>query len=114
MGLNVRPQNGSVIVGLEGASNTATLNCSIVTDKNISLFWSLQYLNGTQVLSSAAPDLFNITTSDNRSSYIQSYFQILNLTSDLDGVKVFCGTNGEYQPASFTYRIYRKLFFLTM
>ena len=112
MGLRVGPQNVSVIIGLEGASNTTTLNCSIVTNKNISLFWSLQYLNGTQVqpvLSSTEPDLFNITTSENHSTHIQSHFHILNLTSDLDSVKVFCGTDQEYQLANFTYRIYRKL-----
>jgi hypothetical protein len=111
IGLKESPQSGSIILDL--ASNSTTLSCSIVADKNISLLWSLQYVNGTQVqpvLSSTAPDLFNVTISDNRSTYIQSHFQILNLISDLDGVTVFCGTKEEHQLANFTYRIYRKLF----
>ena len=117
MGLYVRPPSGSVIGGLEGTPNTTILKCSSVTDEKCSLFWGLKYQNGTQVQTvsnNTAPNIFNVTISGNHSIYIESYFHILTLTSDLDGVQVFCGTNREYQPANFIYRIYRKVFNCTI
>ena len=48
------------------------------------------------------------TVGDYQPSVHHSYSYVLNLTSDLDGKMVYCGTNEKTKLANFTLRIYRK------
>ena len=110
------PTSGSVIAHFEGTVNVTVLTCNITNNEGlqISTQWTLGNFRGheSQLQSvSVAPDLFLVTgdlaTSDPRITY-RNRLTVLRLTSELDGVKVYCGGGGQFQQAHFTLRIYRN------
>lgn len=110
------PLSGSLLVDYCGAKNFTTLNCSILTSSRpVHIVWSVQHLrNNSAILmveDNTEPELFYIVESVKTASqnfFSQSYFTILNLTSELDGVIVYCGTKEEPKIANFSLRIYCK------
>lgn len=108
------PSSGTLLADNMGTKNFAALNCSILSyNKPVFVQWSLRSISSDQRIdNSKAPELFyikeeviNITS---KSFFTQSHFIILNLTSDLDGVVVFCGTHEDPKMANFSLRVYRK------
>ena len=103
-----------MIANFEGTVNATTLTCNI-TDEGFQLStqWTLgNFGEGGSDLQSVtrAPVLFSISgdvTSDPRITF-QNRLTILNLTYELDGVVVYCGTSEELQQANFTLKVYRK------
>ena len=112
------PSSGILIAKHEGAENAITLNCSILSiNKTVHIQWSVQNFKNNskiQVISNeTAPDLFNIkerVETASRNFFTQSYFTVQNISSELDGVIVYCDTNEEpAEVADFTLRVYCKL-----
>lgn len=105
----VKPPSGSVIAGIEGTENVTTLICNISANADgvyIGTQWSLQNFNGTQGLlhiGNSFPELFLIDGDHS------NQLTALNMTKELDGVKLFCGTGAQPQMANFTLRIRRKI-----
>ena len=68
--------------------------------------WNLENFRGRpgfQSVLNAAPELFRISgDTSNR-------LTILNLTRELDEVRVFCGSGTQLRLANFTLKIYRKM-----
>ena len=103
-----------MIANFEGAFNVATLTCNVTNEGfQISTQWTLgNFREGGSELQSvtSAPEFFSISgdvTSDPRITF-QNRLTILNLTYELDGVVVYCGTSEELQQANFTLKVYRK------
>ena len=111
----VDPPSGSVIVNFEGTLNAATLNCSVTSSQGIriSTQWTLVHFRGSAAsvtINNAAPELFSFS-GDPVPGFNYTYensLTVLNLTSDLDGVTVYCGTGAQPRQANFTLKIYRK------
>ena len=105
----VKPPSGSVIAGIEGTENVTTLICNISAYADgvyIGTQWSLQDFNSTQGLlhiGNYFPQLFLIDGDHS------NQLTVLNMTKELDGVKIFCGTGAQPQMANFTLRIRRKI-----
>ena len=110
------PPSGSVMAGFEGTLNAVTITCNI-TDRfgyQAITSWSVGNFRGLPIqgfVRTLAPELFLLggdpilgapdgVTYDNQMT-------IRNLTSELDGVVLYCGLGGELQ-ANLTLRIYRK------
>ena len=105
--VNTEPPSGSQLVGLDGTSNFITLNCSVYHGNDKEIVWSVQNFRSwatvKRVNYDVAPGLFYVSKETN-----QSHFTIQNLTSEFDGVTVFCGTEEEHKLANFTFKLYRK------
>ena len=113
----VDPESGSLLASLEGSVNTTTFTCNIFSPTHIEqqmTIWRLKNLQGNPELqpisNCTASSMFLIHVNrdvwdDNFKDY---KLTVQNLTSDLDGVIVYCGTEQEPELANFTLRIYRK------
>ena len=108
------PSSGTLLAENLGTKNFAALNCSILSyNEPVSVLWSLRNISSDQIVdNNTAPKLFyieeeviNITS---KNFFTQSRFIILNLTSDLDGVVVFCGTHEDPKMSNFSLRVYCK------
>ena len=113
----VDPPSGSVIANFEGTLNATTINCSVTNSQGIRVNtqWTLTNFGGDLdalfTLNNIAPELFSFS-GDPIPGFNITYMNSLtvtNLTSDLDGVIIYCGTGLQSQQANFTLRIYRKL-----
>ena len=111
------PPSGSVIANFEGALNAITINCSVTSSQGfrITTEWTLTNYGGSDATFTPnnlpTPELFSFSGDPfpgTNSTYLNS-LTVTNLTSDLDGVIVYCGTGARPQQANFTLRIYRKL-----
>lgn len=108
------PSSGTLLADNLGTMNFAIINCSILSySKSVSVLWSLRNISTDhRVDNNTAPELFyieeEVTNITRRNFFTQSHFIILNLTSDLDGVVVFCGTHEEPKVANFSLRVYCK------
>ena len=62
-------------------------------------------------LNNVAPELFSFSGDPIPGFNLtyQNSLTITNMTSDLDGVIIYCGTGKQSQQANFTLRIYGKL-----
>ena len=112
--VQVDPPSGSVVADFEGTVNAATLTCNVTDEfgNRAVTSWDLGNFRGVSrqgFTIDLAPDLFRVGgdripgapnfTYDNQMT-------ILNLTSELDQVIVFCGLSTA--EAEFILRIYRK------
>ena len=113
------PPSGSVIANFEGTLNAITINCSVTNSQGarVTTEWTLTNFGGDEsdalfTLTNIAPELFSFS-GDPIPGFNVTYMNSLtvtNLTSDLDGVIIYCGTGIQFQQANFTLRIYRKLY----
>ena len=110
------PPSGSMIADFEGASNT-TLMCDVFVNSGslqITTQWFLEDFGGNTGLQTLPQDasLF-LLTGDLRpgdpSVTFNNHLVLLNLTSSLDRVTLYCGTGQNPRQANFTLIIYRKL-----
>lgn len=104
--VETHPASGTLIAGFEGATNISVLFCNIFSDnQQISTLWNTgNVANGIiQPLSQSLTSL--VVTKD---SLYENKLTILNLTSNLNDMIVFCGTEEDPKLANFTLRIYRK------
>ena len=102
---NFDPPSGSVLPGVQGTINFTTLSCAIVSgDMNRTVVWSIQLLSDNEItqINDSKEVGFVIHGS------LQNKLTVHNLTSNLDGAVLYCGTEQEPQLANFTLRIYRK------
>ena len=112
---NVSPLNGSIIADFEGALNTTTLMCDVLVNDGtlqITTQWNIENFRGSTGLQVLPPDenLFLLTGDELPSDPIftaHNHLVLLNLTSELDGVTIYCGTGRLPQLANFNLRIYR-------
>ena len=116
---SVSPPSGSLVADFEGVLNATTFHCNVTdTDSNQLAIteWSVQNfreINELQAITSnLAPNLFLVTGNElpsNPAFTLNNILTIHNLTSELDGVILYCGTGQKRQEANFTLRIYRML-----
>ena len=101
---NFDPPSGSVLPDIEGTINFTTLSCVIVSgNMNRTVVWSIQSLSDKEITQiNNSKEGFLIHGS------LQNKLTVQNLTSNLDGAVLYCGTEQEPQLANFTIRIYRK------
>ena len=113
----VDPPSGSVIGNFEGTVNATTLTCNVSSSGGTRLptDWNIVNFRGStefqQITDTFDTDLFSISGGPLPSNPGISTFnqlKILNVTSELDGVLVYCGTGAQPQQANFTLRLYRK------
>ena len=112
----VSPDSGTTIANFEGTLNATTLTCNVTFQENqISTTWSVgnfQGVQGIQILNqNLGTELFATGGDPDPNNPGLTYLNqltILNLTSELDGVTVFCGTGGDLEQALFHLRVYRK------
>ena len=113
--IGVDPPSGSVVGNFEGVINATTLTCNVTDrlDNRAITSWSVGNFRGARLRAfdlNLAPELF-LLGGDPISSFPSATFDnqmiILNLTSELDRVVLYCGLGGELQ-ANFTLRIYCK------
>ena len=113
----VSPDSGITIANFEGTLNANTLTCNVTFQTNqISTTWSVgsfRGVEGPQVIDQnlGTEQLFAIGGDPDPNNPGLTYlnqFTILNLTTELDGVTVFCGTGIDLQQAQFLLRVYRK------
>ena len=113
----VDPPSGSVIANFEGTLNATTLSCNISTDSEgtqIGTQWVTENFRGNPALqrvSDAAPDLFEFGGDLRPGSTTDTFLNrltIVNVTSDLDNVILYCGTDIQRRQANFTIRLYCK------
>lgn len=112
----VSPDSGTAIANFEGTLNAATLTCNITYQGiQISTTWSVGSFRGVAgpqvILQNFATELFSIDGDpdpNNPGLTFLNQLTILNLTSELDGVTVFCGIGNNLQQALFHLRVYRK------
>ena len=114
----VSPDSGTTIANVEGTLNAATLTCNITNQGiQVSTTWSVgnfRGVTGTQViLHDFATELFSIDGDpdpNNPGLTFLNQLTVLNLTSELDGVTVFCGIGNNLQQALFHLRVYCKFY----
>ena len=111
----VDPPSGSVIANFEGTVNATTLSCNITNEgSQVSTQWSIENFRDAPsrfISDNLAPELFSfsgdpIPTVPNFT--YRNRLTVLNWTSELDRVTVFCGTGADPEQANFVFRIYRK------
>ena len=114
------PPSGSVIADFEGTVNVTTLNCNITIISNeqgiqVVTAWNIANFRGvsavTGLLLNTAPEIFEFGGDPIPASPQFTYLNrltILQLTSELDGTIIYCGTGQDPEQASFILRIYRK------
>ena len=114
---NVSPTR-SLIADFEGTLNATIFSCDVFSQAGslqITTRWSIENFRGVDslrfVTDSLAPELFLITGDtrpDDPTLSFQNYLTVLNLTSELDGVVIYCGSGRDPVQVNFTLRIYRK------
>ena len=113
------PPSGSLIADFEGAINTITISCDVVTStrNKINTEGSIINFRGVstfQILSNN-PEIFQFSGDPIPGTIPPRIFRnrltILNMTNDLDQATIFCGSNTFPTQAHFLFRIYRKFEF---
>ena len=110
------PLSGTLLADDLGTENFTASNCSILSNnKPISILWSsenFRNVSSNQTIDNkTAPELFyveEVIKSTSENFFTLSRLTILNLTSDFDGVIVFCGTSEDLKMANFSLRVYCK------
>ena len=112
------PPSGAEISDFEGTVNATTLTCNITNDQTGAqeiTQWSIGNFRGVPavrtILADLAPELFLLSgdliiNNDPRFTFLNR-LTILNLTSELDEVIVYCGTGAgaAAEQANFTLRV---------
>ena len=110
------PPSGSVVGNFEGAINAIIVTCNVTNELGNRAIntWSVGNFRGARLRGfdlNLAPELF-LVGGDPIPSFPSATYDnqmtILNLTSELDHVVLYCGLGGKLE-ANFTLRIYRKL-----
>ena len=96
----VDPPSGSVIANFEGTENVTTINCNVTDGRTPSVQlptrWSIQDFRGVAGLQTITDnfdtELFLVNGDpDLRGGTFRNQLTILRLSSELDGVTVYCG-----------------------
>ena len=104
-----------MVANFEGTLNATTVTCNVTDEfgNRAITSWSLGNFRGAAIQGYSlglAPELF-LLGGDQIPSFPSATYDnqmtILNLTSELDRVVLYCGVGGELQ-ANVTLRIYRK------
>ena len=113
------PPRCSVLANFEGTPNATTINCSITNSQGaqVTTEWTLTNFRGDDALFTpnniTAPELFSFNGDPIPGFKFKLTYQnsltVTNLTSDLDGMIIYCGTGMQSRQANFTLRIYHKL-----
>lgn len=104
-----------MITNFEGTINATTLTCDVASEGiQVRTQWRVANLRGSGaglqlITKDFVPELFMISGEPGPTFTFGNQLIISNLTSELDGVTVYCGTNAEPQKANFVVRLYRKL-----
>ena len=111
------PSSGSVIADFEGAANVTTLVCNVTEmsgERGVTV-WSIANFRGMSgvaiLLLTTAPGLFEFGGEPIPATPQFTYLNrltILQLTSELDEVVLYCGTGRNSEQANFILRIYRE------
>lgn len=97
--------------------NVTTFTCNIFSpnhDEQQETIWRLKNSQGNpnlQPISNSTISsmfLIHVNRDIHDDNFMDYKLTVQNLTSDLDGVIVYCGTEQEPEFANFTLRIYRK------
>ena len=107
----VEPTNGTLVANFEGTENVTTITCNITNGGvRISTQWSIENFRNVPGLQSLTdevvytiPEFMIDDTSTFRNRLI-----ILVLSSELDGVIIYCGTGQQRRQANFPVRVYRE------
>ena len=110
------PLSATLLADDLGTKSFTALNCSILSNnKPVSILWSLgnfrDVSSNQSIDNETAPELFyieEVIKNTSKNFFTLSRLIILNLTSDFDGVTVFCGTNEDAKMANFSLRVYCK------
>ena len=105
-----------MIANFEGTVNATTLTCNVTNSQGsqTSTSWFVQNFRGSSSLQSITdnfvPELFSVD-GDPRPGFnitLRNRLTIVNLTSELDDVTVYCGTGQNPEQANFILRVYSK------
>ena len=113
------PPSGSVIADFEGAENVITIVCNVtnpaLNNEQDIVVWSIANFRGGSgvagLLRNTAPELFEFGGDPIPGAPrfdFNNRLTILQLTSELNEVVIYCGIGGNSQQANFMLRIYRK------
>ena len=96
------PDNGTLIADFEGATNLSVLVCKAFShNQQTPTVWSMRNFTSDKLL----PLPQTLAVDD---GLYNSALAVLNLTPDLDGVVLYCGTKERPKLAHFQLRIYSK------
>ena len=109
----------NVVANFEGTVNEPTLTCNVTNEmcNQVTTVWSVANFKGepaTRGLVLVDPDGTYFSVSGHLRSIVnltityQNRITIVNWTSALDGVTLFCGTGGFPERASVSLRVYSK------
>jgi hypothetical protein len=113
------PPSGSVVANFKGTINATTLTCNVSNNGHqIASIWTVKDFRNTSghdVVTRVAPDLFHVDGDpdsfvDTPRENFDNRLTILNFTSELDGMILYCGTKANPDEANFTLRLYRTLY----
>ena len=109
----VDPASGSLIADFEGTVNVTTITCNITDGVQIGTLWSIQNFRNNPNLQFISDQLMGpfYIGGDPRpigTSTFTNRLTVLTLSSELDGVMVYCGSGQNRQQANFYFRVYRK------
>ena len=113
----VDPPNGTLIVDFEGTlESPVTITCNITNvGIQITTIWHIENFRGNtglQALSDQAVQSFPELTIDGdlrpSGSSLRNRLTISVLSSQLDGVTLYCGTGIDPRQANYPIRVYRK------
>lgn len=115
----VSPPSGSLVTNFEGTLNATVFSCNVTTSGlmiEIPTNWIIENFRGISELqiitNDLAPEVFLLTGNEHLNNPLiplQNILVILNLTSELDGAIIYCGSGLSPQEANFTLRIYSRL-----
>ena len=105
--VETRPGCGALIAGYKGDRNMSALVCNVFRDnQQTTTVWSA----GTATSRGIIPLSQSSGSLSVSNNIYASKLSILALTSDLDNLVVYCGTEEKPELANFTLRIYSKNF----
>ena len=110
--ITTEPENGTMFTDLEGSMNSTSFTCNIfhtIDSEQQNTVWRLQ-----KPKSKASEFIFYSNLSSMfhapNDSYKNNKLIVHNLTSELDGVTIFCENEVEIKLAFFTLKINREFF----
>ena len=118
----VDPPSGTPIVDFEGTlENAVTITCNITSgEAQIGTVWSIERFGNNPGLTSLSDELVQMIPDlsidgdlrPSGTSTFRNRLTISALSSELDGVILYCGTGQDIRQANFPVRVYRKLTYL--
>ena len=116
----IDPSSGSVIANFEGSENITTISCNVTAviaqgGIQATTRWNIENFRGVsglqQIHDGFDRELFMISGDqpDPNDTYtFENRLSVLRLTSEMEGITMYCGTGRMPKLANFTFRIYRK------